>query len=68
MLILMHFLHITYHIAKTTNLYEKDFIVKVENEILHLIFVGFFSEVNEKTSLNIHVHCEKVGNFETREG
>lgn len=42
MLILMHFLHITYHVAKTTNLYEKDFIVKVENEILHLIFVGFF--------------------------
>lgn len=42
MLILMHFLHITYHIAKTTNLYEKDFIVKVENEILHLIFVVFF--------------------------
>lgn len=67
MLILMHFLHITYHIAKTTNLYEKDFIVKVENEILHLIFVVFFW-ITEKSSLNIHEHCEKVGNFETREG
>lgn len=68
MLIFMHFLHITYHIANTNNLYEKDFIVKVENEILHFdICRGELgSEINENSSLNIH--CEKVGNFETREG
>lgn len=58
MLILMHFLHITYHIAKTTNLYEKDFIVKVENEILHLIFVGFFLKYM-KNHLLIYMNTAK---------
>lgn len=29
---------------------------------------GFFFWITEKSSLNIHEHCEKVGNFETREG